>query len=76
MNNIVEPKRNALSSKHISSLMFINCVGPPLHLFKPNPYIQSWIRNGRRNADELCCPKRKEKNDSNNSYLPLWTLLS
>jgi len=28
MNEIVSPKRNTLSSEHISSLIFINAVGP------------------------------------------------
>ncbi|KAE9522688.1 hypothetical protein AGLY_016910 [Aphis glycines] len=59
MNNILTPKRNALSSKHLCSLLFINCVGPPVKLFIPSPYIHTWISNGRRIADEVCCPKRK-----------------
>lgn len=42
MNNILTPKRNALSSKHLSSLLFINCsVGPPVKLFIPSAYVQA-----------------------------------
>jgi len=73
MNNILTPKRNALSSKHLSSLLFINCFGPPIKLFIPSPYVHSWISNGRIIADEVCCPKRINK-DIDASYMPLWTL--
>ncbi|KAL4147958.1 hypothetical protein QTP88_002271 [Uroleucon formosanum] len=68
MNNILTPKRTALSSKHLSSLLFINCVRPPLKLFIPSPYVHTWISNGRRNADEVCCPKRINK-DIDASYM-------
>ena len=40
------------------------------------PYVRSWIKSGKRNADDLCCSKRKDKNDNNNAYLALWNLLS
>jgi len=73
MNNILTPKRNALSSKHLSSLLFINCVGPPIKLFIPSPYLHYWISNGLRIADEVCCPKRINK-DIDASYMHLWTL--
>lgn len=76
MNNILEPKRNALSTQHLSSLMLINCVGPPVHLFKPILYVKSWIRSGRRNADNVCCPQRKEIKEDKNAYCLLWNLLS
>lgn len=58
MNNLVTTKRNALSSNHISSLMFINCVGPPVQKFKPESYVLSWMRRGKRSAEEECCSKR------------------
>lgn len=32
--NIITSKRNALTTGHISSLVFINCIGPPIQLFK------------------------------------------
>lgn len=67
MNNLLTTKRNALSSNHISSLMLINCVGPPVQSFKPGSYISSWIQKGCRSADEQCCPKRK-KTEENHTY--------
>ncbi|KAL4136198.1 hypothetical protein QTP88_007761 [Uroleucon formosanum] len=73
MNNIVTSKRNALTTGHISSLVFINCIGPPIQLFKPDHYAGSWIKSGKRNSDEVNCPKRTFKNEDS-SYVNLWTL--
>jgi len=74
MNNILTPKRNALSSKHLCSLLFKNCVGPTVKLFIPIPYVYTWISNGRRIADEVCCQKRQIKDIDDASYMSLWTL--
>lgn len=58
MNNIITSKRNSLTSEHVASLVFINCVGPPMRLFEPDPYVKSCIKLGKRCADETRCPKR------------------
>lgn len=39
--------------------MFINRVEPFVHMFEPNSYVQSWIRNTKIDSDDLCCPKIK-----------------
>lgn len=75
MNNIVTSKRNALTADHISSLVFINCVGPPIKFFKSLKYVQSWIKSGKRTADYINCPKRSFENE-NHSYEKLWTLFN
>jgi len=75
MNNIVTTKRNALNPKRISSLMLINWVGPPVHMFVPEPYVVSWIQRGKRCADEVNCPKR-QNNEENHSYVELWNVLN
>eukprot|EP00102_Acyrthosiphon_pisum_P010394 XP_008178697.1 PREDICTED: E3 SUMO-protein ligase KIAA1586-like [Acyrthosiphon pisum] len=74
MNNIVTTKRNALNPTSISSLMLINCVGPPVHMFVPEPYVVSWIQKGKRCADEVNCPKRQNI-EVNHSYVELWNIL-
>jgi len=74
MNNIVTTKRNALNPKSISSLMLINCVGPPVHMFVPEPYVVSCIQRGKRCADEVNCPKRQNI-EENHSYVKLWNIL-
>jgi len=52
MNNMVTWKRN------ISSLLFIQCVGPPTNNCIPSTYVKSWILSAKRDAEENCCPKR------------------
>ncbi|CAI6374561.1 unnamed protein product [Macrosiphum euphorbiae] len=75
MSNIVTSKRNALTTGHISSLIFINCIGPPIQLFKPDHYVESWIKSGKRNSDEVNCPKRSSKYEDS-LYENLWTLFN
>ncbi|KAL4126430.1 hypothetical protein QTP88_010652 [Uroleucon formosanum] len=53
MNNTVTFKRNKLTTQHISSLLFIQCVGPQVIAFNPANYVKSWILNGRREENEL-----------------------
>jgi hypothetical protein len=50
MNDTLTPIRNNLSVKHLSALVFIKCVGPPLSKFQPKNYVASWIKKGRRSA--------------------------
>lgn len=50
INEIVSSKRNSLGSVPISSLVFINCVGPPID--KINTTIESWVKKGKRTAEE------------------------
>ncbi|XP_050066439.1 uncharacterized protein LOC126555582 isoform X3 [Aphis gossypii] len=40
MNNTVTFKRNKLTTQHISSLLFIQCVGPPVIAFNPANYVK------------------------------------
>jgi len=58
MNEIVSPKKNSLGSVHISSLVFINCVGAPIDKINTTKWIESWLKKGKRTADEENCPKR------------------
>jgi len=58
MNEVVSPKRNTLSFEHISSLIFINAVGPPVEKINTTKWIESWIKKGKRLATEENCPKR------------------
>jgi hypothetical protein len=76
MNNIVTWKRNVLTPKHISSLLFIKCVGPPVDMLNPTSYVQLWIISGKRSAEEICCPKRIKKDNDNHIYTSLWNYLN
>ena len=48
MNIIYSPSRNSLSTARISSLLFVSCVGPRVHEWKPAKYVSSWLAKGRR----------------------------
>lgn len=74
MNEIVSPKRNVLNCNHISSLIFINCIGPPIDKINTTKWIESWINKGNRLADEVNCPKRINIY-KNNSYHSLWNII-
>jgi len=74
MNEIVSPKRNSLGSVHISSLVFINCVGPPIDKINPTKWIESWVKKGKRTAEEENCPKRIKITEEN-VYKSLWNLI-
>lgn len=77
MNNIVTWKRNALTPNRISSLLLINCVGPPTNSFTPTYYVKSWIEKGKRSAEEMGCPKRiKVEDEKVHPYHNLWNLLN
>jgi len=81
MNNTVTWKRNALTPNHISSLLLIQCVGPPTNNFIPSSYVKSWILNGKRDAEENCCPKRikledKKEHTREHTYDKLWNYLN
>ena len=43
MNLVCTNLRSRLSVKHTSSLMFIALSGPPLALWKPLPFVKSWL---------------------------------
>ena len=58
MNLILSPVRNSLSVSTVSSLLFAKLVGPPLTLFNPQKYVQSWLTSGRHSADDTNSKER------------------
>jgi hypothetical protein len=58
MNVLCSPLRSTLRVDHMSSLMFISVVGPPVLEWKPMSYVQSWIAKGMRNANSHECAQR------------------
>ena len=61
MNLIATPCRASLLTKIISSLLFVRLVGPPLKLFDPTKYVDSWILRGRRSAIDRHCETLRPK---------------
>ena len=74
MNIICSPLRSRLLVTHNSSLMFISVTGPPLTLWKPLPYVKSWLASNRRDATCHNCPKR-EPATFDTAKLSLWNVL-
>jgi len=75
MNLVCTNLRSRLSAKHTSSLMFIALSGPPLALWKPLPFVKSWLALHRRDA--LCTkgPSKAESKTHNASLLSLWNAM-
>ena len=53
MNLICTPLRSALTIRHMSSLLFVSIVGPPLMQWNPTTYVNSWLASGRHAATDL-----------------------
>lgn len=53
MNLICTPLRSVLTTRHISSLLFVSIVGPPLNQWNPAAYVNSWLVSGRHAATDL-----------------------
>ena len=58
MNDILTSTKNSIKIDHLSQLVFVKCVRPPLSKFKPGDYVKSWINKRRRSADEMHCLTR------------------
>lgn len=52
MNVICSDLRSTLTVQHISNLMLISLVGPPVVRFNPDPYVKIWLRSNHRSADD------------------------
>jgi len=76
MNIVCSPLRSKLTIKHMSSLLFISCVRPPLTTWQPHEYVRSWLAKGRRDADDSRCPRRKQGDPTDDqSMKQIWHLL-
>ena len=76
MNVVCTSLRSRLSVKHMSSVMFISLSCPPLSLWKPLPYVKSWISLNRRVATSLHGPCKARNNNVKDSRLvSLWNVM-
>lgn len=72
MNLICSKSRNRLLIDHISSLMFISLVGPPVVLYKPEAHVKSWLVSHRNSDDNQT---RKATCDySKSRYQAVWSI--
>ena len=75
MNLICTPLRSALTVEHLSSLLLLSIVGPPLHTWKPEPYVNSWLAMGRHAATDLGKSKSPKSDTVSTGRKALWDYL-
>ena len=68
MNTVLSDKRNRLELETVSSLMFINAVGPTTHMFKPTHYVKNWLRRGHHAVHDSESVKHRFPTGSDSSY--------
>jgi len=51
--------RSSISTEHMSSLLYISLVGPPLLGWDPRSYVQAWLCDGSRHANYTACMARQ-----------------
>ena len=72
MNVICTDLRNSLAVSHISNLMLISLIGPPVSKFQPDSYVKLWLQT-HRSADD---PRTRMVSASHNQrYSKIWKLL-
>jgi hypothetical protein len=74
MNDICSSLRSRLTVKHISNLMFIALVGPPLRDWNPDRYVDKWLIT-RRSADHEACMKRCKVTKPHEYSESVWKIL-
>lgn len=74
-NKIITKKRNRLLPSNVTPLMLINILGPPIAQFKPQSYMQAWLKRGGRSAGDVNSVKRN-KSLADSYYSHVHTLLS
>ena len=75
MNIICSPLKSAVSVRYILHLMFISVVGPPVHLFKPLPFVKSWLKEGRRAATSQAFMERCPATVKQHDKMQLWNIM-
>jgi hypothetical protein len=77
MNVVCTPLRSSLSTAHMSSLLFISLVGPPLLAWDPLSSVQAWLSDGRRHANYTACMSRRNiEIVTEGSWSKVWKVLS
>ena len=71
MNIVCNDTRNRLTVEHISNLMFISLLGPPVKEFDPEPYVKEWLKT-HRSADDTRTRVTTAKKSMR--YKKLWKL--
>jgi hypothetical protein len=73
MNDIITPDRNRLTTSNVSDLLFISQVGEHFTTWKPDRYVKSWLKSGRRAASFTKC-KQCSVPQHSKYYEPVWSI--
>ena len=72
MNLICSPLRSCLSVAHMSSLLFISTVCPPLEEWNPLMYVKSWLAKGRHASTDLGKARTKQGSEVAEGRKAIW----
>ena len=75
MNLLMTSLRSSLHIPTLSDQLFIYITGPPLELFKPKVYVESWIRRGRHTATDSNAMTRRTQDHTKEHLYPVWNAL-
>ena len=65
---------DSMTVKHTSSFMFVSLDGPPVMLFEPLKYVNSWLVLSRRSAVNSQGPSRKQEVVGTSEMKSLWKI--
>ena len=74
MNLICTPNRASLLTSAISSLLFLNLVGPLLAKFNSVPNVRSWVAKCQRTARDTRS-KTQNREEENPDMVVMWGVL-
>jgi hAT family C-terminal dimerisation region len=75
MNVILSDLRSSLLLQHVSALLFVKLHGPPLQLWQPDCYVESWLTKHRLATDTRSRVAVATYADAVKNPDPLWTIL-
>ncbi len=75
MNLVMTPQRASLAVKTVSSILVIKFNGPPLHLFNPSKYVDSWLLKKHHSATDTNSKVRNRDQKYDENLVKIWKLL-
>lgn len=74
MNLIITPLRSSLNIRTVSGLMFLKINGPPLRLFDPEKYVNSWLVSGHHSALAVKSKERSKEGKYEENMMKFWSI--
>ena len=74
LNLIITPLRSSLNIRTVSGLMFLKINGPPLRLFDPEKYVNSWLVSGHHSALAVKSKERSREGKFEENMMKFWSI--